>query len=254
MKKRLLKNYVIGEYGSYFSSGQPRIWNQVRSEPVPWTIAGGFLPAANSPTQPALRIPLSANQAIGGLSFATMPQGQRRTNKIYVTGFKMTGMFRKKCSAAYSNVDWVAITLMESPLKFNAFPSASQLASVVGASRIPPAVGFMEDETDQDAIQYSKQQRVLHRQVYKITTPDAHVNGLAHRTFTFQKYFKKPKMIFYDDSDTTGSSPWNRLLWCTVQASGINEDATSNQSMGQPTTESPEICACVKLFYHEVPT
>ena len=251
VKSKMVKNSVVGEYGSYYATGQPRIWNQIVSEAVPFYVAGGFLPAAGTPVQPTLRVPLYANQQIGGISYASMPEGARRTNKIYVTGFKMTGMIRKKSSSQYSDVDWIRVSLHESALKFNAFPSAAQLASVIGSRTDPPKTGFMIDETDQDDAQYHKQQKILHSKTYKISTRDAHLNGFAHRTFTFQKYFKQPKMIFYDDSDTQGSSPWNRILWCQVQSSGINEDATSNQTMGLPTTSSPEIVACCKLFFHE---
>lgn len=248
-RKNIYRNSVVAPYGDYFTSGQCKHWNQITSEPSAFKICAGF--AATSVTVPALKIPLAANIAIGGISYSKMPAGQRRTNKVYVTGFKMTGMFRIKRSSTRSSGDWVRISLYESILNNNAFPSGSALDTVMTLDHVPPATGFVLDETDEDAIQRRKQQKCLHKKVFKLHTNGAGGNELVHLPFTFQKFFKTPKMLFYDDTDLTGAAPYNRFFWCQVQASGLNEDATSEASIGVATTDSPEICASCKVFYHE---
>lgn len=253
VRKSLYKNCVISPYGEYFTSGQCKHWNQISSEPSntsgAFMIGAGF--SATSVTVPDLRVPLQANQSVGTVLYEKMPAGTRRTNKVYVTGFKMQGLLRVRKVAAEPGQDWVKITLHESVLNNNAFPSGSLLEHAMTLDQIPPATGFMIDETDEDAIQRRKQQKVLHSRTYRLKTDQT--TGDVYVPFKFQKFFKQPKMLFYDDTDLTGSAPYNRFLWCTVQASGLNESAVSEASIGLPTVNSPEICASCKLFYHEKP-
>ena len=251
-KKNIYRNSVVAYYGDYFTSGQCKHWNQISSEPSAFTIGAGF--AASSVTVPHLKIPLASMSNIGSLQYTKMPAGQRRTNKVYVTGFKMTGMLRIKRSSSGATGDWVRINLYESVLNNNSFPSGTALDNAMTLDHAPPATGFILDETDEDAIQRRKQQRLLHTKTWKLHTDGSAGNELKHYPFTFQKFFKKPKMFFYDDTDLTGSAPYNRFLWCQVQASGINEIATNESTIGVVTTDSPEICAACKLFYHEAAT
>lgn len=236
-KKKSFKNWQYSTLGTYFNSdvakGRPLSYLGIANRPQPYLIGLGS--AGTDITVARLLA-----EEVGGDDLVQTLTHVRKSNKIYVTGITVKGMFSLNQQSGWEKVVW---QLLEVKVPYRSTPTSTELGNLVNVDKFqPPGTGFIKPEQEQREL--DKNTRVIARRVVGLYNLNCQTE--LGKSFVFNHTFKKPKLICYADDDEHGSYPLNRYFWHSFSCLGRHDSNT-----GIPGALSPMVCANVIMRYHE---
>lgn len=175
---------------------------------------------------------------------------RRGSDKIYVTGFSFKGSIKIPQNSSGDLVQICIVECMTGARHQNEVDTETEFNDLMKMDSLPALSGFQKITTQEQPL-FRRTNRVVVNKVYKIK------NELTQSKFTqvrVKHFFKKPKLVQYMETDTSGLHPLNRFWWLSLRCSGQYDNVSTLPDGGfgvVPTALSPEIIGTFKVFYHD---